>query len=252
MSYIYDALKRAEEERQSGPVTVRAVGRPAFFAARARWWIWALLGALGVNAALLATLVEINRAPSSSATGGRSESTIGAVVVPPRSDDATSATKPASPIERAAPVTTPIAPRIETRSPAARPSAPAERERPRETPPAATAPARPAPRAESTMTTEGPASAIERGTSTERAAPPVASSAPTGAPSPTASDPRAKLALQVLVYSDIPSQRMVFIDGRRYREGDTIDADTVLERITPEGAVLNRGGQRFVLTDRRQ
>jgi len=76
----------------------------------------------------------------------------------------------------------------------------------------------------------------------ERTAPAPPLSAPVDAP---------KLTLQVLVYSEAPGQRMVFIDGRRYTEGDAIDAETVLERITAEGAVVKRRGQRFVISDRR-
>jgi len=52
----------------------------------------------------------------------------------------------------------------------------------------------------------------------ERTAPAPPLSAPVDAP---------KLTLQVLVYSEAPGQRMVFIDGRRYTEGDAIDAETV-------------------------
>ena len=78
--------------------------------------------------------------------------------------------------------------------------------------------------------------------SSERVAPPPSPSVPVDAP---------KLTLQVLVYSEAPGQRMVFIDGRRYTEGDAIDAETVLERITAEGVVVKRRGQRFVISDRR-
>jgi len=55
----------------------------------------------------------------------------------------------------------------------------------------------------------------------------------------------------VVVYSEVPTERMVFIDGRRYAEGDRVDADTVVERITPQGAVVTRRGQRFTLTSGR-
>jgi hypothetical protein len=57
--------------------------------------------------------------------------------------------------------------------------------------------------------------------------------------------------VQVVVYSDVPAQRMVFIDGRRYAEGDKVDPETVVERITPDGAVITRRGQRFALTSGR-
>ena len=60
-----------------------------------------------------------------------------------------------------------------------------------------------------------------------------------------------KLQVQVVLYSEVPAERMVFIDGRRYAEGDRVDADTVVERITPDGAVVTRRGQRFTLTSGR-
>jgi hypothetical protein len=52
----------------------------------------------------------------------------------------------------------------------------------------------------------------------------------------------------VLVYSEVPAERLVFINGRKYLEGQALDASTVVEQITPGGAVLRRGGQRIVLS----
>ena len=60
-----------------------------------------------------------------------------------------------------------------------------------------------------------------------------------------------KVTLQVIVYSDVPSQRLVFIDGHRYAEGDSLDAETVLERINSDGVVFRRRGVRFVVAGRR-
>jgi hypothetical protein len=44
---------------------------------------------------------------------------------------------------------------------------------------------------------------------------------------------------------------MIIIDGRRYGEGQKLDAETVVERITPTGAVVSRQGQRITLTSGR-
>jgi hypothetical protein len=57
----------------------------------------------------------------------------------------------------------------------------------------------------------------------------------------------AKLRLQFLVYSDVSSERLVFINNRKYLEGQSIDGEVAVERITPEGAVLTYRGERFVL-----
>jgi hypothetical protein len=38
---------------------------------------------------------------------------------------------------------------------------------------------------------------------------------------------------------------MVFIGGRKYVEGQRIDDETVIERIGPDGALLNQSGRSF-------
>ncbi|MFZ9084980.1 MAG: general secretion pathway protein GspB [Steroidobacteraceae bacterium] len=55
------------------------------------------------------------------------------------------------------------------------------------------------------------------------------------------------LVLELHVYSSDPTQRAVFINGRRYLEGDTINEGADLLAISSEGAVLNYRGQRFLL-----
>jgi len=50
-----------------------------------------------------------------------------------------------------------------------------------------------------------------------------------------------KMNISFHVYSDNPDRRMVFINGKRYREGDSLEQDCILERITPEGMILRRG-----------
>jgi hypothetical protein len=57
-----------------------------------------------------------------------------------------------------------------------------------------------------------------------------------------------KMQLQVLVYSEVPAERLVFINNHKYVEGQAIDENVVVERITADGAVLNYQGTRFVLT----
>jgi hypothetical protein len=55
------------------------------------------------------------------------------------------------------------------------------------------------------------------------------------------------MKLQMVVYSDVPAERLVFINNQKYIEGSSIDGNLVVETITPEGAVLNFEGQRFPL-----
>jgi general secretion pathway protein B len=56
-----------------------------------------------------------------------------------------------------------------------------------------------------------------------------------------------QLRLDVLVYSDNPGERMVFINTRKYTEGQTVEGTLRLDAITADGAVLSHQGQRFLL-----
>ena len=59
--------------------------------------------------------------------------------------------------------------------------------------------------------------------------------------------PIPQLHLDMHVYSAQPQKRFVFINLDKYVEGDSIDGDTLIESIEPEGAVINYKGYRFVL-----
>ncbi|HEX2480824.1 MAG TPA: general secretion pathway protein GspB [Methylomirabilota bacterium] len=54
----------------------------------------------------------------------------------------------------------------------------------------------------------------------------------------------------MLVYSDVPAERMVFINGRKYVEGQAVNEDAVVEQITQQGAILRRQGKQIVLRPR--
>jgi general secretion pathway protein B len=56
------------------------------------------------------------------------------------------------------------------------------------------------------------------------------------------------LNLDLHVYSTTPSERMVFINSRKYREGDTMQEGPVVRQITPAGAVLEYNGRSYLLT----
>ncbi len=242
MSYIYEALKRAEEEHRRGAVAVRGGVRRTVFGERPRWWVWTLLGVLGANVVVLGVLIFTlgTRSPAA----GPSASAPGEANVTAPAPATPAAATPAPPASVAA----------------ARITEPAEPPRPIAADPPAARVGREK-RAEPPTKVEPP-----RAAQTRDAAPPIASRAEPQAPA-SAVPPRAKpreevaeaaapvpppqIALQVIVYSDVPSQRMAFIDGRRYAEGDALDAETVLERINPEAAVVRRRGVRFVIDARR-
>jgi general secretion pathway protein B len=54
-----------------------------------------------------------------------------------------------------------------------------------------------------------------------------------------------RLAVGGAIYSDTPAARMVILNGQVFHEGDKPAADTVLEQIRLKSAVLNFRGQRY-------
>lgn len=57
------------------------------------------------------------------------------------------------------------------------------------------------------------------------------------------------LHLDLHVYATQAQQRFIFVNSRKYREGDTLAEGPVVEQITADGAVLNFRGSRFKLTN---
>jgi hypothetical protein len=234
VSYIYEALKRAEDENKRGAVAVRAAGRRTLFGGRPRWWVWALIGVLGANVVVLATLVVTldSRSPATPAVAREQrEASVSAKpgsVTTPQAAAVARVVEPATlpqPVAPVAPATRgePATPRMDRQ------------------PPAIVSPRKIEARVDQDVPTRRPPVSSAKVPNPEDAA--VAEpSQPVEAP---------KITLQVIVYSDVPSQRMVFIDGRRYAEGDALDAETVLERINADGAVVKRRGVRFGIVGRR-
>jgi len=56
--------------------------------------------------------------------------------------------------------------------------------------------------------------------------------------------------LSLLMYSDVREERMVYINGIRYKEGDYVEDVYLLESITEEGAILTHEGARALLPPR--
>jgi general secretion pathway protein B len=56
-----------------------------------------------------------------------------------------------------------------------------------------------------------------------------------------------ELHLDVHVFATKPADRFVFINMRKYKEGNTLQEGPVLERIRRDGVVLNYQGVRFIL-----
>jgi general secretion pathway protein B len=91
---------------------------------------------------------------------------------------------------------------------------------------------------------EAPARAVQ-------ASPAPAASAPAmpGADEVIARGGVPPLHLDLHVYASQPQQRFVFVNSRKYREGDTLAEGPVVEEITPDGAILNFRGSRFRLSN---
>ena len=59
-----------------------------------------------------------------------------------------------------------------------------------------------------------------------------------------------KVAVKVLrpeLAAVLGAERFVVVNGRRYQEGATLQEGPTLERITPDGVILNHRGLRFLL-----
>jgi general secretion pathway protein B len=56
-----------------------------------------------------------------------------------------------------------------------------------------------------------------------------------------------ELHLDIHVFSAKPAERFVFVNMRKYTEGQALKEGPTLERITSEGAILNQHGLRFLL-----
>jgi hypothetical protein len=78
------------------------------------------------------------------------------------------------------------------------------------------------------------------------ALPPAASPSPATSGSAATGD-RSKLKLEVVSYSDTPAQRLVFISGRKYLEGDTTDGGFRVEQIKEDSVILSDQAGRFTL-----
>ncbi len=200
MSYILDALRKAERERHIGqPPTLATLPSPVE-TRRQRSWLWPSVGlGLGLNAVLLALF--LNRPPSvadPTPSSPAPESSVATLPVSPSPAPIRSRGRPESATAAPAPVSP---------SPAPRPA------------PARAAPAPKAPLLET-----------------------LPESARRGLPA---------LHLDIHIYSPDAGRRFVVINGRRYREGDSLEEGPVLEAVIVDGAILRQGGQRFRLPVRR-
>lgn len=55
------------------------------------------------------------------------------------------------------------------------------------------------------------------------------------------------LAINLMAYSQDPSERLVYIKGLRYTEGELVEGKLTIEKITREGVILSYQGRRCLL-----
>ena len=229
MSYILDALTKAAQQRDRQVPVVQRLLSPA---PRTRS-VWSslsrrLLAALAVNAILLSAVLIWWLRPT---TSEAPPEPVAASAPPPPSQRPLVKLEPLP--KTGVPAEKPAAPSSEPRvdaAAAAKPSAP---------PPAVS----PLPRVGTPTLQPTPAtpSAPAPTTSAAPALPPAAVGRPAAPPEAAA------LRVEALIYADAPAERMVFINGRRYREGDSIDGRLRVEEIKEEGVELSDQGRRFTL-----
>jgi len=226
MSFILDALKKSEIERQrqsmpglmDAPTSLRRGGLP----------VWAIiLGCLlAVNVVVLIIVLMRNAGPSVASPSGHNSSP--ASVSSPASA-APSVDEHFSPLG-SAPV---YAPEI--------PVAPAEASSNESAQPPG------APRviaqraAPHTLHRPDPVLVDEQVTENDEVLPSVNEMNLTG------DQALPEMHLDVHVYATRPADRFVYINMRKYKEGNTLQEGPVLERIRRDGVVLNYRGLRFIL-----
>jgi general secretion pathway protein B len=259
MSYILDALRRAEAERERGAVPGLQSQQHSLEGEddapeRSRLLVWAVIG---LAFALIATLAWTLLGGSSSAPRQIAETTATATATAPAT------VTPAAPVAQslseiaAQPSASLVPPPTPSTAPATLPTTttpPPVRvvQTPKATPlamPAATPPARPA------APTPTP-------TPTPKAAPAVALDAPKPAAT-AASEPHVyaqaelpeeirrelpRVAVNGSSYSGDAASRMVMINGQVFHEGDQLAAGLVLDKIKRRSAVLAYKGWRYEIT----
>ena len=85
---------------------------------------------------------------------------------------------------------------------------------------------------------------------TAKASPPAAGKSEGKVPdlrelTPTLQREVPSMSFSMLVYSEVPGERMISINGRVRREGDEVSSGLKLEEIVPGGAIFSFKGQRF-------
>ena len=225
MSFILDALKKSEAERQRQIAPGLMVPATAQRGRRLPPWAVAMLGLLALNLLVLGA-VFMRRKPAVAPTAVVAASATRITATAPTAPTAPAA--PAAPARRDA--TTDDAPLYAPEVPVAaadNPIVAAARARLGTTTAAASAPPR--------------VSAADEESTPAATLPSIATMHFTGA------DALAPLHLDVHVYAADPAARFVFINAHKYIEGQALREGPRVVRIRRDGVVLEYHGKRFLL-----
>jgi general secretion pathway protein B len=244
MSFILDALKKSESERQrqSGP----GVFQPRIASPRARFPVWAIaLGLLlGVNLLILiwvmtrpdttpvAATNPAATAPASAATAGATSAGAAAPAV-----TGAASTGAAAPATRFNPPLI-VDPALTEVEPGAGETAGAPRPGPATGTPFNPNDYVPAQPAAAGATTPLGTDAATRGGGSNYASRDALVARGQNVP---------EVALSLHVYDPDPAKRFVFVNGQRGSDGDSLPSGLRIEQIVPEGAVLSWNGNRFLV-----
>ena len=247
MSFILDALRKSEHQRQrtAGPALAEVPVAPA----RPRTNLWAPIAValLVVNVAVIGYLL-LRKSNDVAATAAPPAPPATTVAAPAAAVPAVARPAPA-PIPGGLGAQNPLADEAGGGPPGADPELLAGAAAVPEGPPAVTSTT---PGRGSVVYESLPDSAVAGGP--PAVAPmPVARPAPEGgSPSMPSADELASagvptLNLDLHVYTSRPAERLVFINSHKYREGDTLAEGPVVQQITPRGVVLEYGGRNYLL-----
>jgi general secretion pathway protein B len=268
MSYILDALKKAERERDLRQVpTIMTVHEPGAIHRRR---YWAVLGALVVCAGILIWLAMFalrtrphpisaqSGAGENQSSNGTEAKRVGASIPVNSSSASPSSLQPAvthkSEIASEKPIEMKIAPPTEVSGvPRNIFREKAVEDARRASPPVRTEAIMPPGEEEAAEDPPLPAEMIhiQRQLKLGGAGTPATGAKSDSKPDQTqpASLPEAlgKMKMSLLYFSDNRAERTVFINGKKYGEGDHVEGTYLLESITLEGAILSYQGERAIL-----
>ena len=238
MSLILDALRKSEHQRQRQVGPGLAVVPESPVSRRPATWLLLLGGLLALNILVLLALLLTGRDPEPEAVAPPAAEAVAQPPVsapPPAAAPAETRAEP----RRTAPVALPARPpRNEVRPLTTEVAAPP--------PTAAQAPAGSATQPPAGSTGAAPRAAAPPGVSAEQA------TADARLPRFTDLVLRGELNvphmhLDIHVFSTVAADRFVFINMRKYAEGEVTQEGPRIERIARDGVVMDHQGQRFFL-----